>query len=368
LKSKTYLIVCFSVVSMTLVACGVTVELPSVSLRIPGGVDQLPIPALKLPDIKTQALMAKIDEARRSGGVNALRAESAALKTMFASSAANDFLASVDSLAKVESRRIYFNETEKKWIGAREYDALPRASRSAYKSSEHGEDSYYVGHYQSPLAYARALDVASLHGIASLNGLRVLDMSYGAIGAPRLMAASGANVVATDTQDSLSALYSEPADTGMVSGIGSRRGTLSLVNGAHPSDTSMREKVGSGYDLIIVVDIPRRAAAESKRAKVALDSKASSLDHLRAFADSLKPNGLLVVYRMNDDSIRGTKRIATGKKPMFSAEEMQEAGFKTLAFEQNDDAAVRQMAQLLRWDQTLASEREFTATYTVARR
>jgi hypothetical protein len=344
------------------------VELPSVSMRIPGGIDQLPAPALKLPDIKTQALMAKIDEARRSGGVKALKAEAAALKTMFASSAANDFLASVDSLANVATRKVFFRETDKKWIGSAEYDALPPTSRQAYTSSEYDEDSYYVGQYRSPLAYARALDVASLHGVGSLGGLRVLDVSYGAIGAPRLMAASGANVVATDTQPALGALYSQPIDIGNVSGIGSRRGTLLLVSGAYPSDTSVREKVGAGYDLIVVVDIPRRVATESKHAKVALDPKASSLDHLRAFADALKPNGLLVVYRMDDDAMRGSKRIATAKKPVFAIEEMQEAGFKTLAFEQNDDAAVRQMAQLLRWDQSLAGDREFAATYTVARR
>jgi hypothetical protein len=368
LKSAASRIVSFSLISAMLVACGVTVELPSVSVRIPGGIDQLPAPALKLPDIKTQALMAKIDEARRSGGVKALKAEAAALKTMFASSAANDFLASVESLANIATRKVYVNEADQKWIGSSEYDALPRASRGAYKSSEYDEDAYYVGQYRSPLAYARALDVASLHGVASISGLRILDVNYGAVAAPRLMAASGANVVATDTQPLLATLYSQPTDAGSVSGIGSRRGTLSLVSGAYPSDISARARVGTGYDLIVVVDIPRRGGIDSKHAKLALDPKASSLDHLRAFADALKPNGLLVVYRMNDDAIRGSKRVATTKKAVFAIDEMQEAGFKLLAFEQNDDAAVRQMAQLLRWDQALAGDREFAATYTVARR
>ncbi|MGL5001707.1 MAG: hypothetical protein ACRDAM_02075, partial [Casimicrobium sp.] len=244
MKTKTIVsTACASALVVGLTACGVTVEIPSVSFQlpsVPGAQVQLPTPALKLPDLKTQELIAKIDEARRSGGVTALKAESATLKTMFASATANDFLASVETLPKITPRKIYFNETENKWISSAAFDALPKNARSNYKSFDHDEDRYYAGHYQSPLAYARALDVANLHGVASLNGVKLLDVSYGAIAASRLMASTGATVVALDGDSSLAALYSQGADTGSISGVSNRRGALSLVHGAYPSDTAVR--------------------------------------------------------------------------------------------------------------------------------
>ncbi|MGL5002383.1 MAG: hypothetical protein ACRDAM_05545, partial [Casimicrobium sp.] len=115
--------------------------------------------------------------------------------------------------------------------------------------------------------------------------------------------------------------------------------------------------------------IPRRVSSESKRTKFALDSKARSSEQLRALSEALKPNGLMVVYRIGVGGTRDAKRSPTSIKSPFTSDELQEAGFKLLAFEQNDDAAVRQMGQLLRWDRALGvSEGELVASYTVVRR
>jgi hypothetical protein len=347
--------------------CGTTIEIPSISVQLPGSKPELPMPALKLPDLKTQDLIAKIDEARRSGGVKALKAEAATLKTMFASTAANEFLSAVDALPVIASRKIYFNEKDGAWLGTAAYDALARNLKSQYKAVEYNEDAYYQAHFQSPLMYARALDVANLHGLNSLNGIRILDVSYGAIAAPRLMAASGATVVAIDAEPALAALYALQGDYGVVSGANGRAGSLKLATGVMSSDAAFSQQLGSEFDLVVVVDIPKRRSAESKRSKIAMDNKSSNDQRLRTFANALKSGGLLVMYHVGarDDNRRG----GAMRKPQFTADEFQEVGLKVLAYEQNDNAAARQMGQLLRLDRALeVSERDLVASYTVLRK
>jgi hypothetical protein len=353
-----------------LAACGTTIEIPSVSLQLPGAPPLLPRPALKLPDIKTQDLIAKLEGARRGGGLSALKAESATLKTMFASATANDFLAAVDSLPKITPRKIYGNEIEGRWMSQLDFEALPKSARgSGYAAIEYDEDRYFSAHYLSPLAYARGLDVANLHGLSTLAGARVLDMSFGAIAAPRLMAASGAEVVAFDSERALTALYSQIGDIGPIAGVSNRRGSLSVLTGTYASDAASRSQLGAGYDLILLVDLPKRTSASSKRAKLVLDSKASSAEQLRALAGALKPNGLMVIYRSSAGVASDSRRPVGPIKSPFTVEELQEAGLRVLAFEQNDDAAVRQMGQLLRWDRMLGvSEHEVFANYSVLRR
>jgi hypothetical protein len=359
------MIACASLLS----GCGTTIEIPAVSFQLPGAKIEAPVPSVKLPDLKAQTLIAKIDEARKVGGLATLKAESAALKTMFASATANDFLDAVESLPAVPTRTIYFNESERKWLSPKEYDALAKSARSRYRAVEQNEARYYSTNYGSPLAYARALDIANLHGVSSLNGMRVLDYGYGAIGAARLMSASGGDVVGIDVDSMLPALYHVPSDVGAIVGAGGRRGNLTLLHGTFPNDAAIKSRVGAGYDLVVSKNTLKKGYVTPTSGKPMIETKLPAVEYLRGFADAMKPGALWVIYNVSGAQPRdGYVPTADGRSP-FTTEEFQEAGFKVLAFNQNDDAAVRQMGQLLGWDKQMGDlSRNLFALYTVVRK
>src|SRR5690606_11718380 len=91
------------------------------------------------------------------------------------------------------------------WYSAAEAAALPADEQAPLRSLPVDEERYYSTKYGSPLAYARALDVAAAAdpALTSLAGKRVLDYGYGTIGHLRLMASLGAHAVGVDVDSFL---------------------------------------------------------------------------------------------------------------------------------------------------------------------
>jgi hypothetical protein len=278
---------------------------------------------------------------------------------MFASEAANEFLAAVDSLPAIPTRTLYVNEAERKWFTKKGYDALPRNVQSSFRSIQVNEERYYVGTQQTPLIHARMLDIANLYGHSTMSGARAMDYGNSAIGAARLMAASGGSVFAVYTDPKLAALYQTSGDTGAITGMNSRQGNLTVVTGDFPADAATKAAVGSGYDLIFSRDV-----FTTSRGAAANDPNAAQ--RLSGFAQAMKPGALYVIYNVARPSSRDARTTEGDAKISFTLDELQAAGFKVIVYNQNDDGAIRQMGQLLGWDKQIgALERNLFARYSV---
>ncbi len=88
---------------------------------------------------------------------------------------------------------------------------------------------------------ARAFEVLGANGFSTLTGKRVLDLGYGAMAAPHMMAGEGAHVHAVDVDPSLAALYRDESNQGVMANMGpnvgtSVRGTLTLHDGVYASN------------------------------------------------------------------------------------------------------------------------------------
>ena len=146
---------------------------------------------------------------------------------------------------------------------------MPDAARIKLAQTELDEYRYYYTKYGSPLAYFRALDIASGNGFSEVRGKRILDYGYGSIGHLRLLASMGANVVGIDPDSYLDALYSEASDQGELQTTSrrtfNRNGNVTLVHTSYPKDARAAERVGQGYDLIISKNTLKRGYIKPER-------------------------------------------------------------------------------------------------------
>jgi hypothetical protein len=90
----------------------------------------------------------------------------------------------------------------------------------------------------------------------------------------------------------------------------------------------------------------------------------------------LKPGGLFMIYNICPAQAPPDRPYipwADGRCP-FARETLESAGFEVVAFDTNDDAAVREMAHALGWDKGedgeawMDLEKDLFAWYTLARR
>ncbi len=232
----------------------------------------------------------------------------------------------------------------------------------------HDEAFYYATHYGSPLAYVRALDVAGQYGLRSLDGARVLDIGYGAIGAVRLMATAGAQVSALDVDSLLPALYRERSDQGLVRGVGQRVGSLALFDGHFAGDASLTKALGRHHDFLVAKNTFKRGFMKpaAAGAKPWVDFGVPEADLLRALHHALAPGGLFVIYNLAGRF--NPERPSTDGRSPFDRAALEAAGFEVLALDASDDTAARAMGQALGWQEQMGDlSQNLFALFTVLR-
>ncbi|MBK7141705.1 MAG: hypothetical protein IPH75_06475 [bacterium] len=102
------------------------------------------------------------------------------LATFVTSPIAKQFLAAVPDLPSIESRVVYVNKTTRSYMSEAEYkkatdtsnviarSEATKQSIEGYERRDVGEEFYYFTRYGTPLAFARALDLVGMAGLAKL--------------------------------------------------------------------------------------------------------------------------------------------------------------------------------------------------------
>jgi SAM-dependent methyltransferase len=230
------------------------------------------------------------------------------------------------------------------------------------------ERLFYVGHYGTPLAYARVLDLAAASGLDGLRGKRVLDFGYGSIGQLSMMAMAGADVTGVDVSTRLEKTYA-----GHAGPLGD--GFVRLLTGRFPAEEKMNADVGAGYDLVISKNTLKRGYIHPSRdadPRMLVNLGVDDATFLRTIHRILKPGGLFAIYNLCPAKAPPEKPYvpwAEGESP-FSRDQLEAAGFEVLQFDEDDHIAARHLGRALGWDQgddAMDLEHDLFAWYTIVR-
>lgn len=311
--------------------------------------------------------------------VKRLQAEARALMPLVSTRLANDFLNETRNLPNREPRTIYQDPRNGQYYSAAAREKQSAETQALLRPVVMDEERYYFTKYGSPLAYVRALELASASGMENLAGKRVLDFGYGAVAHLRLLAQKGTHAVGVDVDTYLNALYSAPEDEGAVARPGVDRkdwGSVSLIHGRYPADPQVAKEVGGKYSLILSKNTlkrgylkPSRPAEERHLIRLGVSDEV----FLKSVFDALLPGGMLVIYNLAPAQAPANKPYlpwADARSP-FTRKQFEAAGFKVLAFDINDDAFARDMGRKLGWDRNAKGEvrqdyeKDLFALYTI---
>jgi hypothetical protein len=283
-----------------------------------------------------------------------LRLEARALDELVEVQWVRMFLAASFLLPPVEPRTVYVRGREAAFTPD-EFAALDESDREGLEPQELDEAYYYTTRYGTPLAYARALEVADRFGFHEPSGTRILDFGYGGIGHLRLLATLGAEAVGVEVDPLLRALYARPEDTGPIPSAEHPLGRLSLVHGAWPAEEAVRTAVGGGYDLILSKNVlkrgyihPARPIEEGRGIDLGVDDAGFAA----ALYEALQPGGLVVIYNLSPAQAPDDQPYipwADGRCP-FDRAVLETAGFTVLAYDEDDTETIRAFARALGWD------------------
>jgi len=231
------------------------------------------------------------------------------------------------------------------------------------------ESLFYSGRYGSPLAYARAFDLAEKHGFAPDAGAKVFDFGYGSIGHLRMLAQMGLDVTAVDVDPLLPNMYANSSGD-------YKKGKLQLLDGRFPAEEALVQRAGSGYDLFLSKNTLKRGYIHPTREPASprhvIDLGVTDEKFLEQVANMLKPGGLFVIYNFCPARAPEDKPYipwADGECP-FSKEQLAAASFEVLEYDVVDDKPARELGHLLGWDAPggMNLETDLFAWYTIARK
>lgn len=293
-------------------------------------------------------------------------AERSAYRPQVKSALARQFLDASKDLPRIKTRIIYRERLNgpfgtDPYFTSAERDALPAEHQSKLEAVQGTEEEYYLTHYGTPLSYARPLDLLAAHGFSNVAGKRILDFGFGYIGHLRMLAMLGADARGVDLDQKLAKLYAQKGDQGAVKGAGGKTGKLSIFTGSYPTDAQLAQAVGKDFDLIISKNVLKRGYLHPEREadpKKLLNLGVSDEVFVETVFAALKPGGKLLIYNICPAPASAEKPYipwADGRSP-FSVHRWENAGFRVLAFDVNDDVPVRAMAKAYGWNKSVDDE------------
>lgn len=298
-----------------------------------------------------------------------MRADLPATQATVASAWVKDVLGHVLDLPPRAPRAIWRDKARGLALSSAQHAVLP-PDEAARFTSEVLDDASYYAKYSSPLAYARALDLAAAHGLAGVDGRAIADFGYGDIGHLQMLAHAGADIVGVDVNPLLSALYSEPEDTGPVG-----RGVVRIVEGRWPLEPA-HALVGGPFDLFLSKNTLKRGYVhpqEEADPNMLIDLGVNDDTFLSAVHDATKPGALVVLYNLCPAPAAAGQPSAPwsdGHSP-FTETQWKAHGFEVLAFDVDDSEQARALGRALRWDagdDAMDLEHDLFAWFTVLRR
>jgi SAM-dependent methyltransferase len=273
--------------------------------------------------------------------------------------------------------RTWWNSAERRALSPEQAETLEESELDGFRELKLGPEFYYYTAYGTPLAYARALDLAATHGFESADGRRILDFGFGGIGHLRLLASLGGHATGIEILELLRVYYRERSDTGTIPRSAAAApgppGALALVYGSFPGDAEVRRAVGDGYDLVVSKNVLKKGYVHPER-----EADPRHLVHLgvddetfvRAVHDVLNPGGLFVIYNLYPAQAPPDEPYipwATGGCP-FERGLVESVGFEIVVLDRDDTEFARRMGEALGWADSMDLETELFAMYTVLRR
>jgi hypothetical protein len=317
-------------------------------------------------------------------GVAKIREDASRLRPLVQSQLAQRFLDAAAYLPEIKARRVYQDPGTKKWYTPAQAGVLDAAARAALTEKTFDEQYYYNTRYGTPLAYARALEVAAWRDeprLPPVEEMNILDYGYGGIGHLRLLASLGARVVGLEVDPLLPALYTEPGDTGRIAGVyvGGRQapdGTLKIFHGRFPADAEAIAGVSEDrlYQLVISKNTLKNGYINPEHPvekRLLVDLGVQPEQFVKSIYNNVAPEGLFLIYNLCPAPSKPGepyKHWADGRCP-FPREMLEKAGFRLLEFDKDDSAAAREMARALGWDKEgMDVENDLFALYTLVQR
>lgn len=290
--------------------------------------------------------------AQDPSALETIRGEAKAIASLIDEPLVHRFLDAAASLPAQAKRTLYHDEKKTKYFTEAERARLPKKQQETLAAFVADEQHYYTTRYGSPISYARPLEILARapDGLKTLSGKKILDFGYGYVSHLRMFALLGADARGVDVDPMLRALYAEKGDQGVVG-----TGKVTLYDGRYPADAKLVEAVGGGYDLIISKNVLKRGYIHPEREadpRKLIDLGVSDEKFLAEFHRALKPGGRVLVYNIFPAQAPLDKPYipwADGRSP-FSRAQWEKAGFKVLAFDENDDVRIRAVAHTLGWD------------------
>ncbi len=288
--------------------------------------------------------------------VAVLQREARAVEPLVTSRLAKNFLKATANLRIIAPRTLYLDEAKKTYSNEAATAALDPKEKNRLKRIPVDDAFYYNTKYGSPLAYSRPIEVLGLAGLDDFSGLKILDFGYGTIGHLRLLAGQGAQVTGVDVDPLLHALYSDPEDQGLIKNPQGRDGRIRLIDGRFPADKAIQAAVAGGFDLIISKNTLKNGYVHPDQPvepRRLLNLGVDDTTFVAAFYNALKPGGKVLIFNISPaPSPPGQpfKNWADGRCP-FARKVWEEAGFRVVAFDQDDSEAMRAVGHALGWDQ-----------------
>ena len=262
------------------------------------------------------------------------------------------------------------NDWVKKWLAtaSRLPPVEPKQIKVNDKAVDVDESLFYYSRYGSPLAYARALDLACQAGFEPKPGSRFFDFGYGSIGPLRMFALNGYHAIGVDVAPLLKAMYSDASGP-----LGD--GSVQVFDGRFPSEPELVEKIGRDFDLVLSKNVLKRGYIHPTREvsdpRMTIELGVDDPTFLANVHKMLKPGGLFVIYNFCPPKSKIEEAYvpwAEGESP-FTREMYAAAGLEVLSFDVVDDQAGRELAIALGWDKDgMKVESELFAWYTIARK
>ena len=285
-----------------------------------------------------------------------LKREARALDSLVTTRLAKDFLKATANLPSISARTVYLDESKKTYLTESAARTLDQGEQNKLKRIDLDDSYYWNTKFGSPLAYARPLEVLGRSGLDSASGKKILDFGYGTIGHLRLLAGQGASVTGVDVDPLLPALYGTPGDQGVVKNPQGPDGQIRLIDGRFPADAAIKNAVAGDYDLIISKNTLKNGYVhpeEPVEPRRLLNLGVDDATFVNCLHEALKPGGHVLIYNINPAPSRPGepyKNWADGRCP-FARATWETAGFRVLAFDQDDSEAARAVGHALGWDQ-----------------
>lgn len=336
-----------------------------------------PAPGAAVEAQPTTSEPADTPRVNKSRVVRRFELEAEGIMPLLETDAVREFLGQVTLLENVPTRRIYVRQAAvPDAVTEAEFHMLPAQMQNALRPMVIDTPKYYQTIYGSPLGYARPLDLAaSAAGWDAFEGKKIFDFGYGQLGQLRLLAHCGADVTGIESSSMISAMYTLPGDTGEFTGTQGKTGNLRLLQGYWPAGQIARERVGTGYDLIMSRNVLRKGPMDPEseaRPELRVSLRTSFEMYLARANEALNMGGLMIVYNIGGAGPELWEQFpASDFSCPFTREQWEAAGFELVAFNEVDDEPMRKVAKALFLDRGangINLETNLYAQYTLARK